>query len=49
MFRLIDLFRKVAIEVGELLGFTYPHAMDQRAVAYLQRVRNLDHDAKTFG
>jgi aminoglycoside 6-adenylyltransferase len=48
MFRMIDLFRKVAIEVGEHLGFTYPHAMDRRAVAYLQRVRYLDRDAETF-
>jgi aminoglycoside 6-adenylyltransferase len=48
MFRLIDLFRRVAIEVGDFLGFTYPSTMDQRAVAYLQRVRNLDRDAETF-
>jgi aminoglycoside 6-adenylyltransferase len=49
MFRLIDLFRKVAIEVGEILGFAYPYDMDRRAAAYLQRVRDLDRDAETFG
>ena len=48
MFRLIDLFRTVAMEVGDNLGFSYPDAMDQRSVAYLQRVRNLDRDAETF-
>lgn len=49
MFRMIDLFRKVAIEVGQQLGFTYPHEMDRRAVAYLQRVRALDRNAEIFG
>jgi aminoglycoside 6-adenylyltransferase len=48
MFRLIDLFRKVAVEVGELLGFPYPYEMDQRAVTYLQKVRSLARDAETF-
>lgn len=48
MFRTIALFRKVAIEVGECLGFTYPHDLDRRAVAYLQKVKNLDRQAETF-
>ena len=48
MFRMIDLGRKAAIEVGEKLGFAYPHDMHQRALAYLQRVRDLDRDAETF-
>jgi aminoglycoside 6-adenylyltransferase len=48
MFRTISLFRKVAIEVGECLGFAYPHDLDRRAVAYLQKVKNLDRQADTF-
>ncbi len=42
LFRTIDLFRKVAIEVGERLGYAYPGALDGRAVAYLRRVRALE-------
>lgn len=42
MFRALDLFQKVAIEVGEHLGFRYPQALHDRSVAYLQRVQNLD-------
>ena len=48
MFRLIDLARTVALEVGAHFGFPYPHEMDRRAMAYLQRVRALDRDAETF-
>jgi len=38
MFRTIALFRKVAIEVGDHLGYAYPHDLDRRAVEYLQKV-----------
>jgi aminoglycoside 6-adenylyltransferase len=38
----IVLFRRVAIEVGERLGYAYPHDLDRRAVAYLRKVRGLD-------
>jgi aminoglycoside 6-adenylyltransferase len=48
MFRTIALFRKVAIEVGERLGYAYPHTLDRRAVAYLERVKNLDRKAESF-
>ncbi len=41
MFRTVDLFRKVAIEVGERLGYAYPNDLDRRVVAYLQNVKNL--------
>jgi aminoglycoside 6-adenylyltransferase len=40
MFRTIDLFRSVAIEVGDHLGYSYPHDLHRRAVAYLTAVRN---------
>jgi aminoglycoside 6-adenylyltransferase len=42
LWKTIDLFQKVAIEVGEQLGFTYPHDLHQRAVNYLQSVKKLD-------
>lgn len=45
VFRTIALFRKVAIEVGERLGYAYPHDLDRRAVAYLERVRSLPRTA----
>jgi len=48
MFHTIALFRKVATEVGERLGYTYPHKLDRRAVAYLVRVRNLERGARSL-
>jgi aminoglycoside 6-adenylyltransferase len=41
MFRTIDLFRKVAIAVGDSLGYAYPLALDDRAVTYLREVQAL--------
>jgi aminoglycoside 6-adenylyltransferase len=43
--RSIGLLRRVALEVGEHLGYAYPHDLDRRTVAYLQKVKNLDHTA----
>jgi aminoglycoside 6-adenylyltransferase len=48
LFKTITLFRRVAVEVGERLGYIYPHDLDRRAVAYLRKVKNLDHQAKSF-
>jgi len=48
LFRSIALFRGVAIEVGERLGYAYPHDLDRRAVAYLEKVRKLDRSAQTL-
>ena len=42
LFQLIDLMRRVAIEVGEALGFRYPDELEQRAKIYLHRVKDLD-------
>jgi aminoglycoside 6-adenylyltransferase len=39
LFRTISLFRKVANEVADSLGFHYPVELDQRVVRYLQQVR----------
>jgi aminoglycoside 6-adenylyltransferase len=48
LFRTIDLFRKVAAEVGNHLGYGYPEDLDRRMVTYLHRVRNLDRAAASF-
>ena len=48
MFKTIALYRKVAIEVGEALGYAYPHEMDNRTMAYFHRVKTLDRQAKTL-
>jgi aminoglycoside 6-adenylyltransferase len=48
MFRTIALFRKVAIEVGDRLGYAYPHNLDRRTVAYLHKVKDLDREAESF-
>lgn len=38
--RLMDLMRKVGIEVGERLGFDYPEAIDCRTRKYLATLKN---------
>lgn len=35
------VFRRVAIEVGERLGYPYPYALDQRVTAYVEQIRQL--------
>jgi aminoglycoside 6-adenylyltransferase len=42
LFGTIALFRQVAIEVGDRLGFAYPLDLDRRAVEYLRKVKNLN-------
>ena len=42
MFRTIDLFETVGIEVAAHLGYAYPHDLHRRAVDYLQAVKQLD-------
>jgi aminoglycoside 6-adenylyltransferase len=46
LFRTIALFRKVAVQVGDHLGYAYPDDLQQRVVRYLKRVRNLDRQAE---
>ena len=48
MFRTIDLYRRVAIEVGRHLGYDYPHELDRRVMEYLKKVQNLDPRATSF-
>ena len=40
LFRTIALMRRVASDVGQHLGYTYPTEMDQRVMAYLLLVRS---------
>ena len=40
--------RRVAIEVGEALGYGYPYDLDQRVTAYLQSVRNSERERNHF-
>ncbi|MCC6167372.1 MAG: aminoglycoside 6-adenylyltransferase [Caldilineaceae bacterium] len=39
LFRAAELFRTVAIQVGDALGYAYPHALDARVSAYLRGIR----------
>jgi len=48
MFRTIDLYRRVAIEVGRHLGYEYPHELDRRVMEYLEKVQTLDRGAASF-
>jgi aminoglycoside 6-adenylyltransferase len=44
LFRTTALFRNVAIEVGNALGYAYPQSLDDTVSAYLNAVRNLPPD-----
>ena len=39
LFRTMALFRRVAMEVGEGLGYVYPLDLDQRVLAYVQNMQ----------
>lgn len=47
LFQTINLMRRVATEVGERLGYSYPDELERRVVSYLQKVKELDRDAGT--
>ena len=40
LFKTNALFRRVAIEVGDALGYRYPPELDERVTDYLQSIRN---------
>ncbi len=46
--RTIDLFRKIALQVADHLGYAYPHDLDRRMIDYLSRVRTLDPHATSL-
>jgi len=41
LFRTITLFREVALEVGESLGYEYPLELDQRVTAFAHRMQSM--------
>ena len=45
LFATIALFRRVAIEVADQLGFTYPHHLDQGVTTYVQNMKRLAHES----
>lgn len=52
LFRTIDLMHRVAIEVGQRLGYRYPSDLEQRVMRHLQRVEESDRQrrgVKTIG
>ncbi|MFP3388497.1 aminoglycoside 6-adenylyltransferase [Brevibacillus sp. SIMBA_040] len=46
LFVTCELFRRLALDVGDSLGFTYPVKDDESMMEYLRCVRNLPSDAK---
>jgi aminoglycoside 6-adenylyltransferase len=44
MWRTIDLFEKIAREVGAALGYAYPEEMHRRSAAYFRWVQNLPRE-----
>lgn len=48
LFATIDLFRKVAVEVGDRLGYEYPLHLDEGMMDYLRRVQTLEAGAESF-
>ncbi len=41
LFRTMALFRQIAMEVGEGLGYTYPLNLDQRVTEYIEQMRKM--------
>lgn len=48
LFMMGKLFRKVAKEVADYFGFTYPEQDDQNVSAYIRRIKALPKYAETF-
>jgi hypothetical protein len=44
-FKITDLFRKIAVTVGEKLKYTYLYDLDKNVMDYLKKVKNLDKGA----
>ena len=42
----MDLFRRVAIEVGQHLGYAYPHDLHQRVSAYVDQIKQMERPVK---
>lgn len=42
LFKTTAPFRRIALEVGNALGYHYPYELDERVTSYLQSTRNLE-------
>jgi aminoglycoside 6-adenylyltransferase len=45
--RTMTLFRRVAVEVGAHLGYTYPDELHQRVGAYVEQIKQLESPASS--
>ncbi|HKH10700.1 MAG TPA: aminoglycoside 6-adenylyltransferase [Rubrobacter sp.] len=45
LFRTMALFRRVATDVGDDLGYAYPLDLDRRVTAYVRTIKDLNHGA----
>ena len=41
LYRTIEVFRQIAVEVGQRLGYTYPYELEQRVTAYARQIQEL--------
>jgi aminoglycoside 6-adenylyltransferase len=41
LFRIIGIFRRVAMEIADSLSYSYPESLDHRVVMYLEKTRGL--------
>jgi len=44
LFRTIEVFRRLASQIGRHLGYPYPADLDRRVTAYLGKIRDLNED-----
>jgi len=49
LFRTMALFRRVATDVGDDLGYAYPLDLDRRVTAYVRTIKDLNHGADQGG
>lgn len=45
LFRTMALFRRVALEVADDLGHSYPHDLDNRVTAYVRAIKDSDRES----
>ena len=43
LFKTIELFRELAIDVANNLGYAYPHNLDQGVTTYVQNMKQQTH------
>jgi aminoglycoside 6-adenylyltransferase len=49
LFDTLDLFRRTAIEVGDALGYAYPHDLDRKMMIYLEGIRKMERESAPVG